>query len=87
MRLTFVGIDPSTEHDECPAVFVDEETGDFVFQGWTVTDTAALADAAEHSPLGTGEAVVRLPARMAEIILEAANGTYERGRKGPGRHP
>jgi hypothetical protein len=74
MRLTFIGIDPGTDSDNCPAVFVDEESGDLVFQGWTVTDTQDLAAAAMHSPLGAGESVVRLPARMRSIILEAVSG-------------
>ena len=51
-----------------------EETGDFVFQGWTVTDPGALADVARHSPIADSESVVRLPARMRQIILEALSG-------------
>jgi hypothetical protein len=73
MRLRFVGIDPDTDSDHCPAVFVDIESGDLVFQGWTVTDPAGLSDAARHSPLGSGESVVRLPARMRSIIREAVS--------------
>lgn len=38
MALKFIGIDPETGGDHCPAVFIDEETGDFLLQGWTVTD-------------------------------------------------
>ena len=74
MALRFAGIDPGTNGDHCPAVFVDEETGDFVFQGWTVTDPGALADVARHSPIADSESVVRLPARMRQIILEALSG-------------
>jgi hypothetical protein len=55
-------------------VFVDYETGDLVFQGWTVTDPKMLADVAEHSPIADNESVVRLPARMRAIIQEALNG-------------
>ena len=43
MRLDFVGVDPDNPHDQCPAVFVDPETGDFYFQGDTVTDPEVLA--------------------------------------------
>jgi hypothetical protein len=75
MALRFVGIDPGTDGDHCPAVFVDEGTGDLVFQGWTVTDPQALAEAADHSPLAADESVVRLPARMRQIIVEAMRGT------------
>lgn len=75
MALRLVGIDPGTDGDHCPAVFVDEGTGDLVFQGWTVTDPQALTEAASHSPLAGNESVVRLPARMQQIVLEAVRGT------------
>ena len=52
-------------------MFVDEETRDLVFTGWTVTDPQTLADVASHSPVAAHESVVRLPARMRKIILEA----------------
>jgi hypothetical protein len=74
MQLVFIGIDPDTNGDNCPAVFVDAETGDLVLQGWTVTDPEDLADIARHSPAAAGESVVRLPARMRTMILEAING-------------
>ena len=38
MALVFIAIDPDTTGDHCPAVFAEEETGDLLFQGWTVTD-------------------------------------------------
>lgn len=37
MALVFIAIDPDTTGDHCPALFVDEETGDLLFQGWTAT--------------------------------------------------
>ncbi len=74
MALVFIAIDPETDTDHCPAVFVEEETGDFLFQGWTVTDARTLEDVARHSPVADGESVVRLPARMRTIILEALSG-------------
>jgi hypothetical protein len=74
MALIFAGIDPDTGGDNCPAVFTDDETGDLIFQGWTVTDPKMLADVAKHSPIADDESVVRLPARMREIIQEALNG-------------
>jgi len=86
MRLSFVGITPDTPVNECPAVYVDEDTGEFWFQGETVTDPAALAEVAAHSPIGGNESIVKLPPIMASIIMEAIRGTYERGRRGPGQH-
>ena len=50
MALIFMAIDPETTGDHCPAVFAEEETGDLLFQGWTVTDPKTLADVARHSP-------------------------------------
>jgi len=74
VALVFVAIDPGTDGDHCPAVFMEEETGDLLLQGWTVTDTQILADVSRHSPIADNESVVRLPARMRTVILEALNG-------------
>ena len=87
MRLSFVGITPDTQDSQCPAVYVDEDTGDLWFQGPAVTDQEALVEVARHSPIGATESVVRLPAVMGPIIMEAGSGAYERGRRGPGLHP
>jgi hypothetical protein len=87
MRLSFVGITPDTPDNGCPAVYVDEDTGDVWYQGKRVTDPAALAEVARHSPIGDDEAVVKLPSIMKSFVMEAINGTYERGRRGPGPHP
>jgi hypothetical protein len=76
MRLVLLGIDPDTDGGHCPAVFTDEETGDLLFQGSVVSDPGVLADVARHSPIGDGESVVRLPARMKQVILEAADGSH-----------
>ena len=75
MTLRFVGIDPETNGDHCPAVFVDEDTGDLVFQGPTVTGTDLLAQVAVHSPIAGHESVVRIPARMRHIVQEALRGS------------
>ena len=71
--LLFIGIDPDTGTENCPAVFIDPQSGDFLFQGWTVTDPDILAQVAAHSPIASFESVVRLPARMKTIIMEALN--------------
>jgi hypothetical protein len=87
MRLSFVGITPDTPDNGCPAVYVDEDTGDIWVQGEMVTGAAALAEVALHSPIGAGEGVVKLPPVMRSFVMEAVNGTYELGRRGPGPHP
>lgn len=71
MALLCIGIDPETNEDKCPAVFLDTDTGDFVLVGWTVTDPNTLAKVAERTPVADYETVVRLPARMREIITKA----------------
>ena len=75
MTLRFLAIDPDTNGENCPALFLEEETGDLLFQGWTVTDPVVLAESGTHSPLAETESLVRLPARMRAIILEALMGT------------
>ena len=74
MALVLIAIDPNTGGDHCPALFVEEGTGDLLFQGWTVTDPQTLTDVSRQSPIADNESVVRLPARMRAIILEALNG-------------
>ena len=71
MALRFLAIDPDTNGENCPALFLDEETGDLLFQGWTVTDPQVLAESGTHSPLADNESLIRLPARMWDILLEA----------------
>lgn len=80
MELRFLCIDPGTNGDECPAVLLDEETGDLVVVVKTVTDPAELAKVAKHTPIGDDESVGRLPARMKAVILEALK---ESEREGP----
>jgi hypothetical protein len=74
MTLRFLAIDPDTNGENCPALFVEQETGDLLVQGWTVTDPVVLAESGTLSPLGETEGLVRLPARMRAIILEALSG-------------
>jgi hypothetical protein len=74
MALRFIAIDPDTNGVNCPAVFIEEETGDMLFQGYSVTDPQTLAEADSHSPIADNESLVRLPARMRAIIMEALNG-------------
>ncbi|REF00568.1 hypothetical protein [Thermomonospora umbrina] len=71
MALRFLCIDPGTNGGNCPAVFMDEETGDLLFQGWTETNEGTLTEASTHSPMAARESMVRLPARMKTMVLEA----------------
>jgi hypothetical protein len=82
--LDFIGQDPESPANKCPAVYVDQTSGDFYFQGKTVSDPVVLAEIAKHSPMGADESVVRLPATLGPVIVEAAEGRYEQGRVGHG---
>lgn len=73
MALRFVGIDPATNGANCPSVWVDEESGDFLIQGWEVTETTILGEVGSRSPIAAHEKVVRLPARMRAILQEACD--------------
>ena len=78
MSLQFVGIDPQTGEGESPTVWVDQEKREFVFQGWMPdAQTAAECEAFEmpgHAVgIPDGEAVVRIPARMASMIRKACD--------------
>lgn len=50
MRLSSVGIAPDTPTDECLAVYVDVECGEFWFQGDAVTDPQRCAES-RHTAL------------------------------------
>ncbi len=71
MALEFYGKDPNCPGNNCPAVFRDDETGDLYFQGETVVDPEALVRLSQDSGLSDSESVVKLPAHMAEMIVEA----------------
>lgn len=75
MTLKFVGIDPATPGGNCPSVWVDEATGDLLFQGWEETDESNRAQIASRSPILAHERIVRLPARMRSIIRAAVEGS------------
>ncbi|GAA4082849.1 DUF6879 family protein [Actinomadura miaoliensis] len=84
-EIDFVGNDPDSDREECPAVFRDPVSGDFYQQGRVVTDPEIIAAVTGHGVIGADEAVVWQPAAMAPILAEAATGSYDQGRQGPGQ--
>ncbi|RLU94794.1 hypothetical protein CTZ27_19025 [Streptomyces griseocarneus] len=68
----FIGITPDTKYGHCPPVWFDEGAQEFVFQGWKA-DEELLAKCRQTGSIPETEAVVRLPARMAHMIKEAAD--------------
>lgn len=71
MTLRFLAIDPRTNGENCPSVWLDDTTGDLLLQGWEVTDQDTLAEINMRSPIAANEKVVRLPARMRAMVQEA----------------
>ncbi|MFI7351853.1 hypothetical protein ACIBSR_37065 [Streptomyces sp. NPDC049936] len=72
MTLRFIGIDPDTDKDHCPTVFLDEERGEFVIQGWKA-DGALEDQVRAAGVLPDHETVVRVPMRMVHIMREACD--------------
>ena len=69
MALRFIAIDPETNGNDCPTVWADDETGDYVIKGWAVT-SELLAETAPDSR----ESVIRIPKRMARFMQEGSSG-------------
>jgi hypothetical protein len=78
VTLRFIGIDPNTGDDESPTVWVDQERGELVFQGWKPgteleAECAAFEVPGHGKGIPEGEAVIRIPARMVGMIREACD--------------
>ena len=78
MALRFIGIDPNTETDESPTVWVDETKNEVVIQGRKPDSELEAQCAAFEAPghavgIPDHEAVVRVPARMVSILREACD--------------
>jgi hypothetical protein len=69
MTLRFIAIDPGTNGNDCPTVWADDETGDYVIKGWAVT--AGLLTETAPDPR---ETVIRIPKRMARFMQEGDSG-------------
>lgn len=83
LRFSFIGIDPNTESNGSPTVWVDQDTSDLVIQGWradqpTEAECAGFAMPGHPAGIPAHEAVVRIPARMVPILREACD-VAERG--------
>ncbi len=71
MALRYIGKDPDSHIGDSPAVWLDEDDGSLVLQGWKITDEATLAEITAKGPIPGHETVLRLPARMAPFLREA----------------
>ncbi|UNS98335.1 hypothetical protein MMF93_19165 [Streptomyces tubbatahanensis] len=76
MTLRFVGIDPDTDEDHCPTIWVDGDCGEMVIQGWkagTELRTACESNTPARGPIPGSEEVVRIPARMVPVLRKACD--------------
>jgi hypothetical protein len=78
MALRFIGIDPETGQQGSPTVWVDEERGELVLQGWKPGERLEAECAAFEVPghatgIPAHEAVIRIPARMVPMLREACD--------------
>ncbi len=83
VRFSFIGIDPNTESNGSPTVWVDQETSDLVIQGWradrqTEAECAGFEVPGHAAGIPAHETVVRIPARTVPILREACD-VAERG--------
>ncbi|MBV2155083.1 hypothetical protein [Kitasatospora sp. SUK 42] len=78
MSLLFIAKDPNSPDGDSPTVWVDEETRDLVIQGWKI-DSATEAECLATGRIPDHEAVVRVPARLAQAIREALDVAERRG--------
>lgn len=76
MNIRFVGIDPDTDDDGCPTVWIDTDASDLLIQSYIAdAQTTATADALSpaRAPIPPGETVIRIPKRMISIIRKACD--------------
>jgi hypothetical protein len=74
MALQFLGIDPNTRNGSSPTVWIDDTTGDYILQGWKITDPGIMADVQATGPVPDHEAVIRFPRRMMQFFPEVSGG-------------
>lgn len=74
MALRFIGKDPDSPNNGSPTVWLDEDDGSIVIQGWRITDESTLAEITAEKAIPDHETVVRLPARMAPFLMEVCDG-------------
>ncbi|MFI6494794.1 hypothetical protein [Streptomyces sp. NPDC050564] len=76
MNIQFVGIDPDTDDDGCPTVWVDTDTSDLLIQSYKADDeSTARCDALSpaRAPIPPAETVIRIPQRMIPVIRKACD--------------
>lgn len=74
MSLRFIGVDPDSPNNGSPTVWLDEDDGSIVIQGWKIADEVTMSKITAVKPVPDHETVIRVPARMAAFLMEACGG-------------
>jgi hypothetical protein len=74
MALQFIGKDPDSPNNGSPAVWLDEDDGSIVIQGWKIADERTMSEITAAKPIPDHETAIRVPARMASFLMEACGG-------------
>ncbi|MGA5128840.1 hypothetical protein ACPCTO_03440 [Streptomyces olivoreticuli] len=73
MALHKLGKDPESPDGKSPTVYYDDQTGNYVLQGWRVLDGERLTqmDIPEH------ETAIEFPRRMMQFFPEESGGSTD----------
>ena len=74
MSLRFIGKDPDSPNNGSPAIWLDEDDGSIVIQGWKIADERTMSEITAAKPIQDHETVIRVPARMTAFLMEACGG-------------
>ena len=70
MTLHKLGKDPDSKASNSPTVYLDDVTGNYLLQGWRVTDVERLA----QLNVPAQETVIEFPRRMMQFFPEVNGG-------------
>lgn len=70
MALRMLGKDPNSPDGDSPTVYFDEETGNYLLQGWKVLDPERLT----QMNIPAHETVIEFPPRMMQFFPEVSGG-------------
>jgi len=72
-ELRFIAKDPDSPQGGSPTVWVDDEDGSLIVQGWRIDD-ATMSQVQATGPVPAHETVVRVPARLLPYLKGVLGG-------------
>ncbi|GLW16525.1 MULTISPECIES: hypothetical protein [Streptomyces] len=70
MALHRLGKDPESPDGKSPTVYYDDQTDNYVLQGWKITDRERL----DRLDIPAHETVIEFPRRMMQFFPEVSGG-------------